>query len=214
MNNFKKAALSLAFIAAGFAAQAQKSFTEGVANYTVNVSGQVQEAKVYFKGDSSSYQFQAGPADIKLISDDKAGFMVVLVDVPVASIKKAAVYTPADIEQMKDKEPSFTAITPTTETQTISGYQCTKYTAKDSKTGTTVDIWATTDITAPSNNLNKYFADVKGFPIKFSTLVRGQKADVLLKSIVAEKVKEGTFAIPKDFDRISVEELMAMGGGR
>ncbi|MGI4751373.1 MAG: DUF4412 domain-containing protein [Janthinobacterium lividum] len=213
MNNLKKVALAVAFITAGFAAHAQKSITEGVANYTVNASGQVQEAKVYFKGDSSTYQFQAGPADVKLISDEKAGFMVVLVDVPVASIKKAAVYTPADIEQMKDKEPSFT-VTPTTETQTIAGYQCKKYTAKDSKTGTTVDVWATNDITAPNNNLSKYFVGLTGFPVKFSTLVRGQKADVLLKSIAAEKVKAGTFAIPKDFDRISVEDLMAMSGGR
>lgn len=213
MNNFKKAALSLTLVAAGFAAQAQKIIAEGVANYTVNASGQVQEAKIYFKGDSSSYQFQAGPADIKLISDEKAGFMVVLVDVPVASIKKAAVYTPADIEQMKDKEPSFT-VTPTAEKQVISGYNCTKSLAKDSKSGTTVEVWATDDIGAPNNSLTKYFVGLKGFPVKFSTLVRGQKADVLLKSIAAETVKPGTFAIPKDFDRISVEDLMAMSGGR
>ncbi len=213
MNNLKKMALALVLTTAGFAAQAQKNITEGVANYTVNAGGQQQDAKVYFKGDSSSYQFQAGPADIKLISDEKAGFMVVLVDVPVASIKKAAVYTPADIEQMKDKEPSFT-VTPTTETQTIDGYQCKKYLAKDSKSGTTVDVWATTDISAPNNNLTRYFTGLQGFPVKFSTLVRGQKADVMLKSIAAEKVKAGTFAIPADFEKITVEDLMAMSGGR
>lgn len=213
MNNLKKVALALVLTTAGFAAQAQKNIAEGVANYTVNAGGQQQDAKVYFKGDSSSYQFQAGPADVKLISDEKAGFMVVLVDVPVASIKKAAVYTPADIEQMKDKEPSFT-VTPTTETQTIAGYQCKKYLAKDSKSGTTVDVWATNDVSAPNNNLTRYFTGLQGFPVKFSTLVRGQKADVMLKSIAAEKVKAGTFAIPADFDKITVEELMAMSGGR
>jgi len=211
MKNFKNVALGLALSAIGFTANAQKNFTEGVANYAVNANGQQQDAKIYFKGDSSAYQFQAGPADIKLISDDKAGFMVVLVDVPVASIKKAAVYTPADIEQAKDKEPSFT-LTPTTETQTIGGYQCKKVLAKDSKSGTTVDVWVTNDISAPTNSLTKFFTGLNGFPVKFSTLVRGQKADVMLKSIAAEKVKPGTFAIPADFDKITVEELMSMGG--
>ncbi|RYY06496.1 MAG: hypothetical protein EOP43_06185, partial [Sphingobacteriaceae bacterium] len=81
MNNFKKAALGLALSTIGFAANAQKNITEGLITYNVKAQGQQMEAKTYFKGDSSSYQFQQGPADIKILSNDKAGFMVVLVDV-------------------------------------------------------------------------------------------------------------------------------------
>ncbi|RYE33183.1 MAG: DUF4412 domain-containing protein [Sphingobacteriaceae bacterium] len=212
MNNFKKATLSLALVAAGFAAQAQKSFTEGVIVYSVTTNGQQNEAKNYFKGDSSAYVLQQGPADIKIISNDKADYRAILVDVPVASIKKAAVLTPADMEQMKTMEPTFTS-TPTTETQTIAGYKCTKVTAKDAKSGKTYDVWVTNDITAPTNSLTKYYANFGGMPVKFSISQMGQQVDVVLKSITAEKVKPGTFAVPADFDKITMQDLMSMRGG-
>ncbi len=213
MNIFKNAALALTLTAIGFTANAQKSFTEGVINYDVTTNGQPSEAKSFFRGDSSSYQSQMGPASINILSDVKTNFMAILVDVPVASIKKAAVLTPADIEQMKDQEPSFT-FTPTSETQTIAGYNCKKVQAKDSKSGSNFDVWVTNDITVPVNNSTKYFANAGGYPIKFTMMQRGQTVQVTLKSIVQEKVKSGTFAIPKDFDKITLQELMSMGGGR
>lgn len=213
MNNFKKAALGLALSTIGFAANAQKNITEGLITYNVSTNGQQMEAKNYFKGDSSSYQFQQGPADIKILSDDKVGFWAIVVDVPVASIKKAAIATPADLEQMKDREPSFTS-TPTTETQTIAGYKCKKVQVKDSKTGSNYDVWVTNDVSVPSNNLTKYYNKLGGVPVKFSLSQRGQTMDVTIKSISAEKVKAGTFAIPADFDKITLTELMSMGGGQ
>ena len=211
MNNIKKLALGFAFTSIGFAAKAQKNITEGVITYTVVANGQSNEAKDYFKGDSSSYQFQQGPADLKIISNEKANFRAILVDVPVASIKKAAVLTPADIEQMKDMEPSYTS-TPTSETQTIAGYKCKKVQAKDSKNGSTFDVWVTNDVTLPSNNLTKYYASFGGTPVKFSITQMGQKIDVTLKSISEEKVKAGTFGIPTDFEKITLQELMSMSG--
>ncbi len=212
MNNLKNAALALAFTAIGFSASAQKSFTEGLITYNVVTDGQQVEAKNYFKGDSSSYQFSQGPAAINIISDDKAGFWAILVDVPVASIKKAAVATPADLEAMKDREPTFTS-TPTTETQTIAGYKCKKVQVKDSKSGSAYDVWVTTDVTVPPNNLTKYYANLGGTPVKFSISQMGKTVDVTLKSITADKVKPGMFAVPKDFDKITLQELMSMGGG-
>lgn len=213
MNNFKKAAFGLALTTISFAANAQKNISEGLITYNVTAKGQQTEAKTYFKGDSSSYQIQQGPADIKILSNDKTGFMVVLVDVPIASMKKAAVASPAEIEQMKDMEPKFTA-TQTTETQTIAGYKCTKVQMKDSKSGSNFDVWITKDVTAPGNNLSKYFSSLGGLPVKFTTMQMGQPLEVTLKSITAEKVKPGTFAIPADFDRITMDDLKALSGGR
>lgn len=213
MNSIKKAAMALALTTIGYAAQAQKVFTEGVVNYDVSTNGQQSEAKNFFRGDSSSYQMQQGPASINILSNVKANYMVILVDVPVASIKKAAVLTPADIEQMKDQEPNFT-FTPTTETQTISGYSCKKVQAKDSKSGSNFDVWITNDITVPTNNMTKYFSSLGGFPVKFTTIQRGTPVQITLKSIVQEKVKPGTFGIPADFDRITLDDLKAMSGGR
>lgn len=213
MNNLKNAALVLAFTAIGFSASAQKVITEGIINYDVVANGQQGEAKSFFRGDSSSYQSQQGPASINILSNIKSNYMVILVDVPVASIKKAAVLTPADIEQMKDMEQNFT-FTPTSETQTIAGFSCKKVLAKDSKSGSNFDVWVTNDITVPTNNTTKYFANAGGYPVKFTITQRGQAVQLTIKSIVQEKVKPGTFAVPKDFDRITLQELMSMGGGR
>ena len=212
MNNFKKIALGITFSAIGFSANAQKTFTEGVITYTVNAAGQQGQAKVYFKGDSSSYHMTQGPADITLLTDDKANYMALLVDVPVASMKKAAVYTPADMEQMKTMEPTFTS-TPTTETQTIDGYKCKKVQVKEAKSGSTFDVWVTNDIMAPNNILTRHFANLGGFPIKFTTIQQGKPVEVELKSIAEEKVKAGEFAIPSDFDKITLQEMMSMAGG-
>ncbi|MVN21957.1 DUF4412 domain-containing protein [Mucilaginibacter arboris] len=213
MINIKKATLGLALTTICFAAHAQKNYTEGVITYSVSANGQQTESKTYFKNDSTATKMQQGPATISILSNDKGNYMVVLIDVPVASMKKAAVATPADLEQMKDQEPSFTS-TPTTETQTISGYKCKKVKVKDSKSGSTFDAWITNDITAPSNNLTKFFTNMGGYPIKFTTIQRGQPVEVTLKSISDEKVKPGTFAIPADFDRITFEDLKALGGGK
>jgi len=213
MNSMKKVALGLALTTIGFAAKAQKNITEGVINYSVSTNGQQTEAKNYFKGDSSSYQMQQGPATINILSDIKANYMVIMVDVPVASLKKAAVLTPADIEQMKDQEPNFT-FTPTTETQTISGYSCKKVQAKDSKSGSNFDVWITNDVMAPTTNLTRYFTSLGGYPIKFTTIQRGQPVEITVKTITTEKVKPGTFTIPSDFDKITMDDLKALSGGR
>lgn len=212
MNSIKKIALGLAFTTIGFAAHAQKMITEGVITYNVSANGQKGEAKVYFKGDSSSYKMQQGPADITLLSDEKANYMALLVDVPVASMKKAAVYTPADMEQAKSMEPTFTS-TPTSETQTIDGYKCKKVQVKEAKSGSTFDVWVTNDVMAPSNLLTRHFVNLGGFPVKFTTIQQGKPVEVELKSIVEEKVKPGTFVIPSDFDKITLQEMMSMAGG-
>ncbi|MGI4021022.1 MAG: DUF4412 domain-containing protein [Janthinobacterium lividum] len=213
MNNFKKAAFGLALTTIGFAANAQKTISEGLITYNVSTNGQQQETKNYFKGDSSSYQLQQGPAAIKILTNDKADYLAFIIDVPVASMKKAAVATPADMEQMKDQEPKFTS-TQTTETQTIAGFKCKKVQVKDSKSGSSFDVWVTNDVSAPTNSLTKYFANFGGFPVKFTTIQMGKPLEVTVKSISAEKVKAGTFSIPAGFDRITFEDLKALGGGR
>jgi hypothetical protein len=213
MNSIKKVAMGLAFTTIGFAANAQKNITEGLITYNVSTNGQQQETKNYFKGDSSSYQLQQGPAAIKILTNAKTDYLAFLIDVPVASMKKAAVATPADIEQMKDQEPKFTA-TQTTETQTIAGFKCKKVQVKDSKNGSNFDVWVTSDVTAPTNSLTKYFVNLGGFPIKFTTIQMGKPLEVTVKSISEEKVKAGTFTIPAGFDRITFEDLKALGGGR
>jgi len=215
MLTIKKVALGLALTTAVFAAKAQKTYTQGVITYNINAMGQDVEGKSYFNPDTSSFQYSAGPATIKMITTVKNDYFVVLVDVPVAQMKKAAIATPGEIEEAGDSEPSYT-FTATTETKKIGDYNATKYIAKDTKSGTSYDLWLTTDFSAPSNILTKSFASLKGVPVQFSYIPAGQKVAqiVTLKSISEEKVPAGTFKVTADYDKISLSDLKAMGGRR
>lgn len=215
MLTIKKIALGLALTTAVVAAKAQKTYTQGIITYNINTMGQDVEAKSYFTPDSSSFQYSMGPATIKMLTNAKNDYFAILVDVPVASMKKAAIATPGEMEEAADSQPSY-AFTPTTETKKIGDYNCTKYIAKDTKTNTSYDLWITTDISAPSNIVTKNFASVKGVPVQFSYIPAGAKVAqlVTLKSISDEKLPAGSFGIAPSYDKISLSDLKAMGGRR
>lgn len=211
MNIKLKFALGLAFSALAFTANAQKSYTSGVADYTIKSPAGDVESKIYFTPDSNVSITQQGPATIKVLTNAKSTYVAILVDVPVASMKKAAVLTPDEIEQGLAAAPKF-VFTPSAETKVINGYNCKKVDVKDSKSGSSYTAWVTKDITLPPNLLTKYFTEAGGIPVQFTTIQQGQPIDVTLKSVSDEKVPAGTFGIPSGFDKISLDDLKAMGG--
>ncbi|QQL51293.1 DUF4412 domain-containing protein [Mucilaginibacter ginkgonis] len=202
----------IALTTIAFTASAQKAYKEGSISYTATVMGTNVDSKMYFKGDSSSTSGKQGPASFKTIMAKGGDYLAILIDVPVANMKKAAIATPAELEEAKDSEPSFT-FTPTSETKVINGFNCKKVTAKDDKTGKSYDVWVTNDFTVPVNVLTKYFASAGGFPIQFTTVQMGQEISMSVKSISDEKVPAGTFSVPADFDKITLTDLKNMRGG-
>jgi hypothetical protein len=205
-------AMGLALTATAINANAQKAYTEGVATISTSMMGQATEAKSYFRADSAALAFTAGPANIKVLSDAKATFMAILVDVSIASIKKAAVLSPAEIEEAKSKMPVLT-FAPGTETKVINGFNCKKVVATDTKTSKTYDIWITNDISLPTTAIAKYYQGAGGVPIQYTSFQDGQSTEVTIKSIVEQKAPAGTFGIPGDFERITMDDLKAMSGG-
>ncbi len=205
-------AAAVALSAITLSASAQKKYTEGVVTYTIASPQGNVDAKTYFKGDSSMYALQQGPADIKIITAASGNYLAVLVDVPVANIKKAAIATPAEIEEAKSQEPKFT-FTPGTETKEISGFKCKKVVVKDEKGGGTYDAWVTNDVTIPTTALSRFFKDAGGTPVQFTTLQQGQAINITLKTVTDEKVPAGKFGIPSDFEKITMTDLKNMGGG-
>ncbi|EHQ30149.1 hypothetical protein [Mucilaginibacter paludis] len=211
----KNAALALALTATVFGAKAQKVYTEGTITYNISVAGNSVDALSAFKGDSSSLSFQQGPAQIKMVSSEKNGFFAVLVDVPVANRKMAAVGTPAEIEEAMSMEPQY-AFTKTEETKKIGDYNCIKYQSKDTKSGIVYDLWITKDITVPPNMINKYYTSL-GTPVMFTYLQGGSDKGaqvVTLKSISDAKLPAGAFAVPADYTKISLTDLQNMSRGR
>ncbi|MDB5003947.1 MAG: hypothetical protein JWQ34_2172 [Mucilaginibacter sp.] len=212
MNTKLKIALSLAFTAVAFTASAQKTYTQGVATYSLKTAMGDGESKVSFTADSNVAVTQQGPATIKMLTNSKATYFAILVDVPVASMKKAAVLTPDEIDQFVAAAPKFT-FTPTTETKVINGFNCKKVDVKDTKSGSSYTAWITNDIVLPVNVLTKPFIDAGGAPIQFTSIQQGQPVNVTLKSVSEEKVPVGSFGIA-GFDKISLDDLKAMSGGK
>lgn len=211
-NKLFTAALGVALTATAISASAQKVYKEGVATLSMSVMGQTVEAKNFFTTDSTAIAFSAGPANIKVLSDNKGTSMVYLVDVAVASIKKAAVATPAEVEEELSKLPVYT-FAPTTETKVINGFNCKKVVATDAKANKSYDVWVTNDISLPLNAAAKVYAKAGGVPIQYTSVREGKVSEVTIKSIVEQKLPKGTFAIPADFEKISMDDLKAMSGG-
>jgi hypothetical protein len=211
-NKLFTAALGLALTATAISASAQKAYKEGIATLSMSVMGQTVEAKSYFSADSTAVAFSAGPANIKVLSDNKGTSMVYLVDVAVASIKKAAVATPAEVEEEYAKLPVYT-FAPTTETKVINGFNCKKVVATDAKANKSYDVWVTNDIVLPLNAAAKVYAKSGGVPIQYTSVRDGQTSEVTVKSVTEQKLPAGTFAIPRDFEKISMDDLKAMSGG-
>lgn len=205
-------ATGIALTATAINANAQKAYKEGVATVNMSAMGQSIEAKSYFRADSSAIAFSSGPAAIKILSNNKGSFMAVLVDVSVASIKKAAIASPAEIEEQMSKMPVLT-FAPSTETKVINGFNCKKVVATDAKANKTYDIWVTNDVSLPENSMSKYYAKAGGLPIQYMSFQNGQASEVVIKSIVEQKVPAGTFGIPADFEKITMDDLKSMGGG-
>jgi hypothetical protein len=215
---FCSVAFGIALSATILSASAQKSYTEGLVTIKTSARGQDIEMKEYFRSDSTATTFSAGPANIKLLADANYKFFAVIVDVSAFNVKKAAIYTPDEIDQYFSDFPAF-SFAPSTETKQISGFNCKKVIATDTKTKKTYDVWITNDISLPPAVIAKYYASVGGVPIQFTSFQKGPdgalvSADVTISGVSDQKAPAGTFGIAPDFDKISKDDLDAMARGK
>jgi hypothetical protein len=215
---FLSVALGIALSATILSASAQKNYSEGLVTMKTSAFGQDIELKEYFRPDSTAAMFAAGPADLKLLADANYKFYAVLASVPAANIKKAAIYTPAEIDQVLSTFPAFT-FAPSTETKQISGFNCKKVVATDTKTQKTYDIWITNDIALPADVTDKYYASIGGVPIQYVSFQTGPNGALVVNEytitgVSDQKAPAGTFGIAPDFDKISKDQLDAMSGGK
>jgi hypothetical protein len=211
---FLSVALGIALSATVLSASAQKNYTEGLVTMKTSAGGQDIELKTYFSNDSTATTFSAGPANIKLLADANYKFFAVLAEVPTYKIKKAAIYTPAEIAQVLSSFPTLT-FAPSDETKQISGFNCKKVVATDTKTQKTYDIWITNDISLPAAVIDKYYASIGGVPIQYTSFQTGPDgalviAEYTISGVSDQKAPAGTFDIAPDFDKISKDTLDAM----
>jgi hypothetical protein len=122
------------------------------------------------------------------------------------------VLTPADIEQSEALNPKLTG-SQGAEKQTIAGYNCTKVTAVDAKSGAKYDVWITRDLNIVPNSISHLVSTFGGVPVKFVTFNQGIKMNAEIKEVKEAPVPKGYFTATKDYQSISMEDLKAMSGG-
>jgi hypothetical protein len=205
--------LGMVVAATVLSASAQKTYTEGVVTSKTSMQGNSVEGKKFFRTDSTAMTYTTGATTIKILSTANLSYFAVLVDVPDASIKKAAIATPVELAAILSAMPKF-AFTTSTETKQISGFNCKKVVATDVKTNKAYDVWITSDVSVPPNAIAPYYADIGGFPIKFVSFgIDGQLSDVTVTGVTDAKAPAGTFGISADFDKITIDDLKAKNGG-
>lgn len=205
---FLNVALGIVLAATTYSASAQKTYTSGMVSFSTEMRGQAADVKQYFTPDSTAAVMTIGPANVKVLTDAKHTYLAVVLDVPIASMKKAGIATPAELEQGMAAFPSFT-YTPTTETKQISGFNCKKVIAKDSKSGKNYDVWITNDIAVPTTAYQVYYSTIGGFPVQFTAFQQGQEVVITISSVSDQKAPAGTFAIGKDFEKGTLADLGA-----
>jgi len=82
-------AMGIALTATTISANAQKSYTEGVVTYSTEVRGQPADVKEYFTTASTATVITFGPGTVKILNTAKHDYVAVVLDIPVAQLKKA-----------------------------------------------------------------------------------------------------------------------------
>jgi hypothetical protein len=98
-------------------------------------------------------------------------------DVPAFFVKKAAIYTPDEVNAAMAGLPTLT-FAPGAETKQISGFNCKKVTVTNTKDNSTFDVWITNDISVPADAVPVYYKDIGGFPVQHNAFSQGGRVQL------------------------------------
>ena len=101
-----------------------------------------------------------------------------------------------------------------TETKMLSGYNVQKHEVNEKKTNSNSEAWFTKDVEITPNSLSRFFGKEYGFPVEFTSYMNGLTVRAKVKEIASGTVPAGSFSASKDYEEISLDQLMQMQGGR
>ena len=225
----KKLILSIVMLVIGVAVFAQdapasgKKITEGTIIYTVEwkLPEQLQamasnfptELKVLFKGDSSSLKTESQMYNSTNIMNVAKEYERLLLDIPMMGKKYSVVFSPADQEKMQANAPELSLKT-STETKTVAGYNAVKYDVTEKKSNQNSEAWFTKDVEITPNSLSRFYDKSYGFPVQFTSFMNGMSVKAVLKEMKPGAVPAGSFTANKEYEEITLDQLMQMQGGR
>lgn len=220
----KKIILSLALLLIGTIVFAQSNkIAEGIIIYSVEwkLPEQMQamassfpaEIKVYFKGDSSSLKTESAIYSSTNIINFNKEYERLLLNIPMMGKKFSVIFSPADQERIAANLPEL-IIKPGTETKKIAGYTAMKHEVNEKKSNQNSEAWFTKDVEITPNSLSRFYAKEYGFPLEFTSYMNGLSVNAVVKEITQGPVPAGTFSATKDYEEITLDQLMQMQGGR
>ena len=137
-----------------------------------------------------------------------------LLEIPMMNKKFSVIFSPADQDKMAANMPDL-VLTAGTDTKTIAGYNATKYDVTEKKSNQNTTAWFTKDIEVTTQNpLTRFYNKSYGFPVEFVSYMNGLSIKATLKEIKAESIPAGSFTASKDYEEITLDQLMQMQGGR
>ncbi|MFA6944602.1 MAG: hypothetical protein WC220_01760 [Pedobacter sp.] len=214
--------LALLLIVTGAFAQTNK-IAEGTIIYTVEwkLPEQMQtmasnfptELKVYFKGDSSSLKTESAMYSSTNIMNVAKEYERLLLNIPMMGKKFSVIFSPADQEKISANMPEL-SLKAGTETKTVAGYKALKHEVNEKKSNQNSEAWFTEDIEVTPNSLTRFYDKSYGFPVEFTSYMNGLSVKAMVKEIKAGPVPAGSFSATKDFEEITLDQLMQMQGGR
>ena len=222
----KRISLSVALLLCGsllFAQTPAKRIPEGTITYSVEwklpenmqqmAANFPAELTVFFKGDSSSLKTESQMYSSTSILNTKKEYERMLLDIPMMGKKLSVIFTPADQEKVAEKMPELT-LKAGTETKEVLGYKAQKYDVNEKKSGQSFEAWFTKDIEVTPNTLSRFYDKGYGFPIEFSSFMNGITVKAKVKDVKSGPVPAGSFSATKDYEEITLDQLMQMSGGR
>jgi len=195
---------------------AQKSF-EGKLTYTIEYVKIPEEMKgmesmlpqgmlTYIKGNKSRTEQDAGMGGKTIIihDNDKMETMVMM---DMFGQKMAIVPTAAE-QKESQAEMDKMQVEFSSETKEIAGYKCKKamVTAPD------MDFPFTVFYTDEIPNGNAQYTKLPGMPLEYTMEQQGMKMKISVTTIDKEKVDASVFEIPKDYEKLTGEELQKKFG--
>ncbi|MFL2570924.1 MAG: hypothetical protein ACJ0QL_03490 [Parvicellaceae bacterium] len=113
----------------------------------------------------------------------------------------------------KPKSSSNPVITYYEETKKIAGYDCKKasYTVyvEEQKDSVSIDLFYTPEIPVIYNS---QFENLKGLPLEYSLNTQGMTMEFVANKVDVKKLSKTLFEVPKDYEKITLEEFKSMMG--
>lgn len=206
--------LSALFLALLFSAQAQTN--EGSITYSLQVDGldesvkammQNMTMKMTFKDKKSRVDMDMGMIKNTTINTGDKTYSLM----DYMGTKFKIPMTDDDIKAKKLKESDYD-IEYTKDTKQIAGYTCKKALVK-TKDKQLFTMWYTDAIFPNASQQTPYSKFQGGCPLEFDMAQDGMKMKVSAIKVDTGSVNDSVFAIPDDYQEVTMDQLMQMMGG-